>query len=195
MKVVTISSKFFIPLPSLITSNASSITRAFLIYWANNLLFSLFLFVKFFSLILRISIGLSNFYFALSDFPLSRSSSFVGSLSSGSCSRSCSFLTSSSNCSLPSSLLAFNDRIQLLCSLVIFAAAILSLLATLLWSFNSEIYSCISAMQSFAKRISLRMMSISTLSLLLSPIVSFRRTISFYMWWCNDIRYTCFLCS
>lgn len=126
MKVVTISSRFFIPLPSFITSNASSITRAFLVYWVNNRCFSLFLFVIFLSLIFRISIGLSNFYLLPSALPLSMSSSFVGSVSSGSCKRSCSFFTSNSNYSLPSSLFAFSDKIQLLCSVVVLLAAILS---------------------------------------------------------------------
>lgn len=126
MNVVTISSKLLIPLPSLITSKASSITRAFLVYWANKRCFSLFLFVMFLSRILRISIGLSNFYLLPSAFPLSRSSSFVGSVSSGSCKRSYSFLTSSSNCSFPSSLFALSDKIQLLCSVVVLLAAILS---------------------------------------------------------------------
>lgn len=195
MKVVTISSRFFIPLPSLITSKASSITRAFLVYWANKRCFSLFLFVIFLSLIFRISIGLSNFCLLPSALPLSRSSSLVGSVSSGSYNRSCSFFTSNSNCSFPSSLFALRERIQLLCSVVVLLAAMLSWFAPRLWSLSLAISSYITLIPSFAKRISFRIMSISTLSLLLSPIVLLRRTSSFWMWWWSDMRYTCFRCS
>jgi len=149
----------------------------------------------FFNLIFRISTGLSNFCLPPSTLPFSSSSSFVGSVSSGSCKRSYSFLTSSSNYSFPSSLFAFNDKIQLLCSFVVLAAAILSLFASRLWSLSFAIYSCIALIPSLAKRISLRIISIWTLSMLLSPIVLLRRTSSFCMWWWSDIRYTCFRCS
>jgi hypothetical protein len=135
----------------------------------------------FFSLIFRISIGLSNFYLLPSALPLSISSSLVGSVSSGSCNRSYSFLTSSSNCSFPSSLFALSDKIQLLCSVVVLLAAILSWFASRLWSLSFAISSYITLIPSFANRISFRIMSISTFSLLLSPIVLLRRTSSFWM--------------